>query len=100
MFNYCPILKVLNLSSFNTSKVNNMQQMFITCYEIIELNLSNFDMSNLGYCSDGLTYSGKEDMCLLLSRYSGQCRITCTLPTQRALESGTKLGVSVTWVRP
>ena len=43
MFQSCTLLKYLDLSNFNTSKVNNMENMFYQCISLISLNLSNFD---------------------------------------------------------
>ena len=41
--------KKLNLSSFNTSNVTNMVQMFNGCSSLIELNLSPFNTSKVIY---------------------------------------------------
>ena len=35
----------LNLSSFSTNQVTNMNNMFANCYNLISLDLSNFDSS-------------------------------------------------------
>ena len=43
MFRECSKLGKLNLSSFNTDKVNNMKGMFYNCQELKELNLSSFN---------------------------------------------------------
>ena len=42
MFSKCSCLKELNLSSFNTNKVNDMSFMFFECLSLTELYLSNF----------------------------------------------------------
>ena len=42
MFNNCSSLEELNLSSFNTNKVNYMNGMFLQCSSLKELNLNNF----------------------------------------------------------
>ena len=48
MFNECHKLKeVKGINKFNTGKVNNMNAMFQFCYEIENLDLSNFDTSNV-----------------------------------------------------
>ena len=50
MFNLCNEIKELNLSNFNTSNVTDMGFMFAMfnlCNEIEELNLSNFNTSNV-----------------------------------------------------
>ena len=45
MFAYCEQLTSLNLSSFDTSSVRNMQEMFYQCKKLTSLNLSNFIIS-------------------------------------------------------
>ena len=47
MFNNCSLLSFLNLSNFDTSKVENMKNMFSNCIRLISLYLSNFDTSNI-----------------------------------------------------
>ena len=47
MFNYCISLKELNLQSFDTSNVNNMENMFCHTQSILLLNLFNFDTSSV-----------------------------------------------------
>ena len=47
MFNSCTNLINLDLSSFNTSKATNMNNMFSICMNLINLDLSNFDTSNV-----------------------------------------------------
>ena len=47
MFSYCSSLKELNLSNFNTSQVTNMEYMFYNCSSLKELNLSNFNTSQV-----------------------------------------------------
>ena len=48
MFRECVKLKeIKGLNKFNTSKVTNMEEMFISCKELESLDLSNFDMSNV-----------------------------------------------------
>ena len=39
-------LKELNLSSFNTNNVTNMEGIFHKCISLVELNLSNFKTNN------------------------------------------------------
>ena len=45
MFNNCKQLISLNLSSFDTSKITNMEKMFYNCSKITSLDLSNFKTS-------------------------------------------------------
>ena len=47
MFRNCKILKKLDLSSFDTSKVISMEQMFCFCQNLQELDLSNFNTKNV-----------------------------------------------------
>ena len=47
MFDGCSPLKELNLSNFNTNKVNDMSFMFSFCSSLEELNLSNFNTNNV-----------------------------------------------------
>ena len=42
MFSECSSLKELNISNFNTSNVTNMRNMFFKCKSLKVLNLSNF----------------------------------------------------------
>ena len=47
MFSDCESLEALNISSFNTSKVVNMEFMFYHCESIKELDLTHFDVSSV-----------------------------------------------------
>ena len=47
MFYKCSLLKKINLSSFNTSKVTNMSHMFYGCKSLKEINLSPFNTSKV-----------------------------------------------------
>ena len=47
MFFGCSSLIKLNLSSFNTNNVANMDRMFYGCSSLKELNLSNFNTINV-----------------------------------------------------
>ena len=46
IFSGCTSLTSLDLSSFDTSKVNNMGTMFYECTSLTSLNVSSFDTSN------------------------------------------------------
>ena len=48
MFNSCPALTDLNLSSFNTSAVTDMSAMFYGCEKLSKLDLSHFDTKKVG----------------------------------------------------
>ena len=47
MFEHCYNLIALDLSNFNTSKVTNMNYMFNGCQSVTSLDLSNFNTSNV-----------------------------------------------------
>ena len=47
MFNGCSSLKSIDLSSFNTSNVNNMSCMFNVCSSFESIDLSSFNTSNV-----------------------------------------------------
>ena len=60
MFFFCKSLIKLEISNFNTKKVENMERMFFSCSSLKDLDISNFDL-NLAYngymfgkCSDEL----------------------------------------------
>jgi surface protein len=55
MFNECNSLKILNLSKFDTSSVNNMKKMFYNCYSLKVIDLSNFNMENVKFYDDMFT---------------------------------------------
>ena len=76
MFMDCRSLTNLNLSNFNTSNVTNMCKMFYNCTHLTFLDLSQFDMELCDL---------KEDMCGGLSTSSGACTIICTEPVQNSL---------------
>ena len=55
MFDYCDKLTSIDLSNFDTSKVENMYAMFSDCHSLTELDLSSFDTSkviNMSYMFD------------------------------------------------
>ena len=47
MFSECSSLKELNLNNFNTSNVTNMRGMFYKCSSVKELIISNFNINNV-----------------------------------------------------
>ena len=47
MFNLCNNITELNMSNFNTEKVNRMSYMFQGCGKLEKIDLSNFDVSNV-----------------------------------------------------
>ena len=56
MFSGCEKLTSVDLSSFDTSKVENMESMFKNCKSLVSLDLSNFKtnrVSNMNYLFSG-----------------------------------------------
>ena len=52
MFSRCHSLISLDLSSFNTNKVDNIKGMFNECYNLKYINLKNFELKDsLNYTS-------------------------------------------------
>ena len=48
MFNYCQEIKeIKGINNFNTGKVINIQAIFQGCKKLIELDVTNFDISNI-----------------------------------------------------
>ena len=47
MFKYCYNLTELDLSSFNTNKVDNMIKMFSNCNKLSKIYLSSFNTNNV-----------------------------------------------------
>ncbi len=47
MFYCCRILTQLDVSNFDTSNVTNMSSMFFGCANLSQLDVSNFDTSNV-----------------------------------------------------
>ena len=47
MFQSCGSLTALDLSSFDTSAVQDMSQMFLHCLSLTSLDLSSFDTSDV-----------------------------------------------------
>ena len=52
MFDYCPLLTSLDLSSFDTSNVTDMSNMFYDVWSLTSLDLSSFDTSKVTDMSD------------------------------------------------
>ena len=47
MFSGCSSLKSIDLSSFNTTNVNNMNSMFFYCSSLQSIDLSSFNTTNV-----------------------------------------------------
>ena len=52
MFNGCSSLQSIDLSSFNTTNVNDMSFMFSECSSLISINLSSFNTTNVKNMSE------------------------------------------------
>jgi uncharacterized repeat protein (TIGR02543 family) len=52
MFRNCSSLTTLDLSNFDTSKVNRMAYIFANCSSLTSLDLSNFDTNTVSYIDD------------------------------------------------
>lgn len=59
MFQYCYEIEKLDLSNFETSKVNNMSLMFENCNKLKYLNLSKFKLSDKCKTKNIFSFSGK-----------------------------------------
>ena len=59
MFGSCNSLTSLDLSSFDTSQTTNMYAMFYNCNSLISLDLSNFDMSKVTSTMQMFTYTSE-----------------------------------------
>ena len=51
MFSECHSLQSIDLSSFNTTNVNNMSSMFFNCFSLESINLSSFNTTNVNNMS-------------------------------------------------
>ena len=69
MFSDCSSLTSLNLFNFNTSLVNDMSYMFNNCSSLISLNLSSFDTSEVIHMNCTFSYC-KELINLDLSNFN------------------------------
>ena len=52
MFKGCSSLKSIDLSSFNTTNVNNMARMFSHCSSLESIDLSSFNTTNANNVKD------------------------------------------------
>ena len=68
MFYGCSELKIINVSSFNTSAVEDMNSMFFRCSNLTELDLSNFDTRNLSEEDDSLSMGSMFRNCSKLAK--------------------------------
>ena len=65
MFYNCSSLKSIDLSSFNTTNVNNMEWMFDGCSSLKSLDLSSFNTTNvkdMRFMFDGCSSLKKENV--------------------------------------
>jgi surface protein len=49
MFYIMDILEKIDISKFNTSKCENINSMFRECFKLTEIDMFNWDMSDLNY---------------------------------------------------
>ena len=56
MFGYCYSLQSIDLSSFNTSKVTNMANMFTNCTSLQSIDLSSFNTTNVTNMTNMFSY--------------------------------------------
>ena len=68
MFSSCQSLTDLNLSSFDTSNVKNMLQMFYDCNNLQTLNISSFNTQNVTNMNK-MWYNCKSIVTLDLSKF-------------------------------
>ncbi len=99
MFLCCKSLKSLDISNFSSSGIvvgeyGGVGSIFGRCYDLVKLDLGNFDLST---CDAGSAM-------LWFARYSKNCAIRCSSATRAKLsEDGSMLGPSadyITWVLP
>ena len=65
MFKNCSSLKNINLSNFNTNKVNDISYMFYECSSLININLSNVNtnkVSDISYIFYGCKKLNKNNV--------------------------------------
>ncbi len=60
MFQYCISLKKLDLSSFNTCNVTDLNEIFADCTSLIFLNIMNFSL-NFCYNLEDMFYNLNEN---------------------------------------
>lgn len=61
-FQNCNSLKEIDLSSFNTSNVTNMNSLFSNCYALLTLDVTSFDTSNVTNMANMFTNSRTTDL--------------------------------------
>ena len=47
LFFFCSYLQSIDLSNFNTKKIENMESMFSMCISLVSINLTNFNTENV-----------------------------------------------------
>ena len=97
MFTDCKKLKNLDLSNFTSRSLdvyNGVGDIFFRCYELVKLDLGNFDLSA---CFTGGAMGQ-------IAKFSKNCAIRCTAATRDKLsDNDSRLGSSadyITWVLP
>lgn len=62
MFDGCESIQELDLSAFNTKKVQDMEHMFDSCENLEKLNLSSFDLTAIEFEYDERTLFEVDDL--------------------------------------
>ena len=76
MFQSCSSLTSLDLSSFNTSAVTSMENMFCSCSKLSSLNLSSFDTSAVTNMSYMFSYCSSLTSLLLGPNFFKTSKVT------------------------
>ncbi|MBR5907618.1 MAG: BspA family leucine-rich repeat surface protein [Bacteroidales bacterium] len=97
MFSDCKSLKGLDLRSFSSRSLVGFEpaaQLFAQCYDLVKLDLGNFDLSNCDHFGAMIWFA----------KFSKNCAIRCNAATRLKLsDSDSQLGSSadyITWVLP
>ena len=90
MFKNCNILGSLDLRSFTTDRVTNMEELFYNCNKMNDLNISHFNTANV---------VTKTNMCTGLYNLNqyGTTTITCKQSVKEFLLNDTGLNTNVIW---
>ena len=93
MFNRCESLTSLDLSMFNTEKVEFMNRLFRNCNNLTSLNLgTSFTMDLV---------SNTDEMCCDMASVSGACTVSCTEETENKMKASALFPTSgISFVRP
>lgn len=98
MFESCKVLKSLDISNFSSQNLMGgpltASRMFFRCYDLVQLDLGNFDLSS---CETAMAM-------MWFAKFSKNCAIRCSSETRTKLcDDVSKLGLGasyITWVLP